>query len=280
MLGNSRAFPFDPLGNALNTTTNEYFAEKPLFYDGYGLPVWADEAESQRVRRQPFQYKGQFGYYADVHTGLYYCHHRYYDPRMGRWLSRDPIGLNGGVNVYSYCSGDPVNLVDPDGLQQKSVGPPGPWEELIPVWGPGRDMVHEIQTGKSGWAVFHGVVAGSDVFLVRSLVTGVGKGLWKLGAAGMRAAVRKQGLVQGSKAIASKGWDLERRLEQLGGDSEVAPQAWLGGKRAARPSLARCTKLCDRQAYSQEHQEPKVECSGRQALQGILGRSGTPSIAW
>lgn len=116
MLGNSKAFLCDPLGNVLNTTTHEGLAEKPMFYDGYGLPVWPDAANSQRVRRQPFQYKGQAGYYADVHTGLFYCHNRYYDPRMGRWLTRDPIGLGGGVNVYMYCGGNPIMFWDPSGL--------------------------------------------------------------------------------------------------------------------------------------------------------------------
>lgn len=64
------------------------------------------------VCRQPFD-KGQAGYYADVHTGLFYCHNRYYDPRLGRWLSRDPIGLDGGVNLYTYCHGNPVMFWDP-----------------------------------------------------------------------------------------------------------------------------------------------------------------------
>ncbi len=116
MLGNSKAFLYDPLGNTLNTTTHEGLAEKPLFYDGYGMLVWPDAPGSDRMRRQPFQYKGQAGYYGDAHTGLYYCHNRYYDPRLGSWLSRDPIGLDGGVNLYSYCGGNPVMFWDPSGL--------------------------------------------------------------------------------------------------------------------------------------------------------------------
>jgi RHS repeat-associated protein len=80
----------------------------PMFYDGYGLPVWdynlgsgqLHHGSAMRAQRQPFQYKGQAGYYADAHTGLYYCHHRYYNPVMARWMSPDPIGLEGGFNVY------------------------------------------------------------------------------------------------------------------------------------------------------------------------------------
>jgi hypothetical protein len=40
----------------------------------------------------------------------------YYDPRIGRWLSRDPIGEDGGFNLYAYCGNDPVNKHDPTGL--------------------------------------------------------------------------------------------------------------------------------------------------------------------
>jgi hypothetical protein len=40
----------------------------------------------------------------------------HYDPRTGRWLSRDPIGEAGGLNLYAYCGNDPVNRHDPLGL--------------------------------------------------------------------------------------------------------------------------------------------------------------------
>jgi hypothetical protein len=40
----------------------------------------------------------------------------YYDPRLGRWLTRDPIREEGGINLYAYCGNDPVNRHDPLGL--------------------------------------------------------------------------------------------------------------------------------------------------------------------
>jgi RHS repeat-associated protein len=52
----------------------------------------------------------------DKETGLYYYRARYYDAMEGRFLSKDPIGLLGGINQYNYVGGNPVNYVDPSGL--------------------------------------------------------------------------------------------------------------------------------------------------------------------
>ncbi len=52
----------------------------------------------------------------DYTTRLYNFRARWYDPETGRWLSNDPIGISGGLNLYAFCSNDPVNFVDPMGL--------------------------------------------------------------------------------------------------------------------------------------------------------------------
>jgi uncharacterized protein RhaS with RHS repeats len=54
---------------------------------------------------------------------LHYNWHRYYDPNTGRYISADPIGIAGGLNLYGYVDGDPVNGVDPQGLQGTLVLP-------------------------------------------------------------------------------------------------------------------------------------------------------------
>jgi hypothetical protein len=48
--------------------------------------------------------------------GLYYHRARYYDPRLGRVISEDPIGFAGGVDFYGYVGNDPVGSRDPLGL--------------------------------------------------------------------------------------------------------------------------------------------------------------------
>ena len=61
-------------------------------------------------------YAGAWGYETEEGLGLQYLYQRYYDPAVGRFLSRDPIGWAGGLNLYGYCENDPVGLVDPSGL--------------------------------------------------------------------------------------------------------------------------------------------------------------------
>ncbi len=60
------------------------------------------------------------GQYFDAETGLHYNLHRYYDPATGRYISADPIGLQGGINLYAYVQNDPVDAVDPWGLWVKN----------------------------------------------------------------------------------------------------------------------------------------------------------------
>ena len=68
-----------------------------------------------------FRFPGQL---FDNETGLYYNWHRYYDPDIGRYISADPIGLAGGMNLYAYVGNDPVDLVDPWGLTLDSPSAP------------------------------------------------------------------------------------------------------------------------------------------------------------
>jgi RHS repeat-associated protein len=55
-------------------------------------------------------------------SGLLYRRNRYYDPSTGRFTQEDPIGLAGGMNLYGFAGGDPVNFSDPLGLASCPIG--------------------------------------------------------------------------------------------------------------------------------------------------------------
>ena len=96
-------------------------------HNAKGEAVWTAEYEAWgRIRKEtvsdglkvniPFRFQGQ---YYDEESGLHYNRFRYYDPEIGRFVSQDPIGLMGGINVYIYAS-NPIEWVDPFGLASKS----------------------------------------------------------------------------------------------------------------------------------------------------------------
>ena len=56
------------------------------------------------------------GQHHDKGTGLYYNRHRYYDPSIGAYINQDPIGFDGGENLYRYSKNIPNSSIDPLGL--------------------------------------------------------------------------------------------------------------------------------------------------------------------
>ena len=62
------------------------------------------------------------GYRYDPESQLYYVRNRTYNPVLGRWLQRDPIGYSGGINLYGYVGGLVVAGADPAGLWEVDAG--------------------------------------------------------------------------------------------------------------------------------------------------------------
>lgn len=90
-------------------------------YSSFGLVRGGDTGLSGTgLQHQPLRYAGQ---YADSETGLHYNLFRYYDPQVGRFIVQDPIGLNGGWNLYQYAP-NPLGWIDPWGLTGKPLNSP------------------------------------------------------------------------------------------------------------------------------------------------------------
>ena len=70
------------------------------------------EIDNSSIIKSNLRFSGQ---YEDEETGLHYNHWRYYDPEIGRYIRTDPIGLNGGTNLYVYANNNPMKFIDPNG---------------------------------------------------------------------------------------------------------------------------------------------------------------------
>jgi RHS repeat-associated protein len=105
--GQNRALIQDERGSVIALANKASGVERIHLYDEYG-------------NENGVPHLGLFGYAGHVTlpgVGLVHMRARAYDPRVGRFLSPDPIGYAGGVNFYGYVGGDPVNAIDPNGFE-------------------------------------------------------------------------------------------------------------------------------------------------------------------
>jgi RHS repeat-associated protein len=115
------AFSFDPQGNVVSKMDSDNTANPGYdlaSYEGYGhraADILAGTGQSPAPHQDPARFGGEYGYYTDYSTGLLCLTHRYYDPGTGRFVTRDPSGYGGGVNLYGFAGDNPVNEMDPDG---------------------------------------------------------------------------------------------------------------------------------------------------------------------
>jgi RHS repeat-associated protein len=119
------------------------------------------------------QFAGDWGYQSEWASStepglaLNYLEQRYYDPAIGRFISPDPIGLTGGLNLYGYCGNDPVNRVDPTGEIWQLIMGGLNLAALAYDW---ETLRQDFGCGASGWKIALDVVlVGTDVV---SLVAG------------------------------------------------------------------------------------------------------------
>ena len=107
--GNSRWYIADQTHSVTHVIGDDGSVVESITYDAFGNPV------DQPLQTTRYGFTGRE---YDAETGFYYYRNRYFDPNSGRFLSTDPTGLAGlDENLYRYVGNDPINSIDPAGLQ-------------------------------------------------------------------------------------------------------------------------------------------------------------------
>jgi RHS repeat-associated protein len=122
----ARAVLSDALGSTVALVDGSGTVQTQYTYDPFGATSTSGSASSN-----PAQYTGR----ENDGSGLYYYRARYYASNAARFISEDPAGFAGGINPYTYVKNNPVNFVDPMGLQGKSLA-----EDAFPHCNPSEKM--------------------------------------------------------------------------------------------------------------------------------------------
>jgi RHS repeat-associated protein len=180
----------------------------------------------------PYGFVGALGVRFDAATGLYYMRHRWYDPSLQRFLSRDPIGHS---DLYLYAGNNPVNLVDPIGLVPSGPEPAPPREP---------DGSYYVEYRDNNWALWVRITClcpeGFSPLWNEPPNTDTNRGRGRLEMVSL-AEVKRRGLTQ--------------KVLQNRKDYYVPPIQQLIDLKSVFQATCWCLNTCDRKTTVQGHAE-------------------------
>ena len=163
--GQDYFFHQDRLGSTIALSDSSGGMVNTYTYDVFGRIMDKTEAVEN-----PFTYTGRR---FDEDLGMYYYRARWYDPFSGRFLSRDPLGSSRHLNLYSYVFNNPLNFIDPLGLEAED---PCVWFGLI---GEAETRIAEIDSILSGHSPHSGAGPDFSSQTFGSGFTGRNYGYWR-----------------------------------------------------------------------------------------------------
>lgn len=129
-LGNLLIATYDPgAASEINFIVSDALGTPRMVMNESGAVTWlwderlnafGDKQPTESGYRLNIRFPGQ---YADDESGLFYNRARYYNPRIGRYMQPDPIGLSGGLNPFEYAQSSPLSSSDSFGLEWVTSGP-------------------------------------------------------------------------------------------------------------------------------------------------------------
>ena len=125
--------------------------ERYALNEPFGMAPPEEDPDGNGV---PFTLNLRFpGQYFDKETNLAYNYYRDYDPSTGRYIQSDPIGLQGGINTYTYVGGNPLGVVDPNGLAGIRING-------VPIFVPGNGSSSQSSASGTGNSVIDDALRG------------------------------------------------------------------------------------------------------------------------
>ncbi len=237
-------------------------------YDEWGNLLVEENPEhlEQLIRLPGQQY--------DEESGLYYNRHRYYNPGQGRYITQDPIGLEGGWNLYSYAL-NPVSWIDPLGLwvgMDDAVFSGG--GALVGLVGQGVSDLFSWQL--SGWEDYVGSAIGGAAGGEALLYTGpVAAGA----TAGVTTNLSKQGLKYLSGKLCDFDWITFAGDTVIGAATGFIPGMNIVGVTAGRGSFNAIFKQMTTKAANGTISSMKTQTAAKMFVGRAVDTSLVPGTA-
>jgi RHS repeat-associated protein len=123
--GSTSFYHQDGLGNVMALSATDGTLIERYLYDVFGKATVIDKSGAWKSGGSTGNRMMFTGREWIAEAGLYDYRNRYYQPQISKWISADPIGENGGINLYTYVGNSPINWIDSDGLVPAPTLPGG-----------------------------------------------------------------------------------------------------------------------------------------------------------